>query len=53
MPRPKQPLSPWGIAAFILLGLTISLWIWTGEWKWALTGLIAIIVCAVCDAGSK
>jgi hypothetical protein len=32
---------------FVLLAAGLTATLWLGEWRWAVTGLVALLVCAV------
>jgi len=45
--RPLHPLGAMGVAA---VGAGLLAWLWLGEWRWAVTGLVALVVAAAVGA---
>lgn len=39
--------------AIALVALGALAWLWTGEWRWALTGLVAAVVASVIGAAAS
>lgn len=48
-PDPK-PLQPLGFAATAVLAAGVLACLWTGEWRWAVTGLVLGLVLAAAGA---
>lgn len=46
----QQPIALAVKVGFVLLALGCLAWLWTGEWRWAVTGLVALLVGAVVGA---
>ncbi len=42
-PRPMHPLAAVGLA---LVAAGVLVWIWTGDWRWAATGAVLLLVLA-------
>lgn len=40
----------WRIVAMTLLMAGVAAWVWTSDWRWAVTGLALAIVAAMFDA---
>lgn len=49
-PKENKALSPVGAAGFAALILGLIAWLWTGEWRWAVTGVAVLLICAVAGA---
>lgn len=43
-PPATHPLVAVGIA---LLAAGLTAWAWLGDWRWSITGLAALLICAV------
>jgi hypothetical protein len=43
----KKPLHPIGAVGLVLFVLGLLAWLWLGEWKWAVTGLVLFFTAAV------
>ncbi|HEY3482625.1 MAG TPA: hypothetical protein VGL02_27380 [Streptomyces sp.] len=41
---PRKPLHPLGAAGLILFAVGLTAWAWTGNWRWAITGVAALLV---------
>lgn len=46
----KQPLHPLAAAGFVALAGGLLGWLWTGEFRWAITGLVLLLVLTVVSA---
>lgn len=46
MQKTNKPLHPLGVVGLTLLAVGTVAWAWTGEWRWVVTGLGALIVLA-------
>lgn len=44
---PQRPTHPVVVAGFLLFVAGLLGWMWTGEWRWAVTGLILLLAAAV------
>jgi len=44
--RTRKPLDLEGVVAFGLLALGLLAWMWTGEWRWGVSGLLALFLLA-------
>lgn len=53
MSRPAQPIAPAVKAGFLLLALGLCAWLFTTDWRYAVAGLIALLVAAVVGAPTK
>ena len=40
----RPPTHPLVLVGFVLLGLGVIAWAWTGTWQWALAGLVFGII---------
>ena len=49
----QKPLHPIAAAGFGFLVAGLIAWLWTGEWRWALTGLAMLIASAVVAAAAE
>jgi NhaP-type Na+/H+ or K+/H+ antiporter len=47
---PAGRLEAFVVVAVALIALGGLAWLWLGEWRWALTGLVAAVVTAVAGA---
>lgn len=45
--RPPRPIHPGVALGFALLAAGLLAWLWLGDWRWAVTGLTALVVAAV------
>lgn len=45
--RRDRPVHPAVALGFALLAAGLLAWLWTGEWRHAVTGLVALVVAAV------
>lgn len=50
MTADRKPLHPLGAAGFLALGAGLLAWLWLGEWRWAVTGLVLLVVLAAVGA---
>ena len=42
--EPEQDDTPpnfWGVAAILVIVAGLGAWLWLGEWRWAVTGVLA------------
>lgn len=46
----RPPLHPAGALGFIALAAGLVAWLWTGEWRWAATGLAILLAAALVGA---
>lgn len=46
----RKPLHPAAALGFIALTAGLCAWLWTGEWRWAVTGLAALLTGAIVGA---
>ena len=46
----RKPLHPLGAVGLIAFAAVLLAWAWIGEWRWAVTGVAALIVLAVVGA---
>ena len=46
MNQPKPSTHPVTLAGPILLAIGLVVWAWTGDWRWAATGLALLIAAA-------
>lgn len=53
MPNQQKPIHPIAAAGFGFLTAGLLAWLWTGEWRWALTGLAILIASAVAAAAAE
>jgi len=49
----KRPLHPAVAAGFAALAAGVLAWVWLGEWRWALTGFVVLLVSAVVSTVRK
>lgn len=47
MSSDRRPLHPVAAIALVLIPLGLLAWLWTGDWKWAVTGAALFFVAAV------
>ena len=50
MTADRKPLHPLAATGFICLAAGITAWAWTGDWRWVVTGLCALLVFGVVGA---
>lgn len=48
--HPTRPLPPLGALAVASLAAGLLAWLWLGEWRWAATGLVALLVLVAASA---
>ena len=48
--QPSQPLHPLVAVGVLVLIAGLAAWIWTGEWRWAATGVLLLLLSAVAVA---
>lgn len=46
----KRPLHPLGAAGLALFLAGLGAWLWLGEWRWALSGFLLMLVLAIVGA---
>ncbi len=46
----RKPLDPALILGLLALLAGLLAWVWLGDWRWAATGLAALLACAVLGA---
>jgi uncharacterized membrane protein YjjP (DUF1212 family) len=44
--HPRKPLHPLGAAGLVALAAGLLAWLWLGEWRWAVTGFVVLVVAA-------
>lgn len=49
----QKPLHPSVATGFGFLTAGLLSWLWTGEWRWAVTGLAILIASAVVAAAAS
>lgn len=47
MPRKRKPLGQLDVLGAFLFFAGMAAWAWLGDWRWALTGTIALLFCFV------
>lgn len=50
VPRPRDPMSPFVAAGFVLVVAGVLAWMWLGEWRYVATGVALFVVCAAIGA---
>lgn len=50
MTTSRPPLHPLGALGFIALTAGLVAWLWTEEWRWAVTGLAVLLALAIVGA---
>ncbi|GGM75710.1 hypothetical protein GCM10012275_53010 [Longimycelium tulufanense] len=48
--KSKPTLHPVGAVGLVLLVGGLAAWLWVGEWRWTLTGLLAFLSAAIVGA---
>lgn len=48
--KPSKPLHPLGAVGLLVLAAGLLAWLWLGEWRWAVTGLVALVALAAVGA---
>lgn len=48
--KPKQYVHPVSQVGSLLALAGLAAWIWTGEWKWAATGLLLLLGAGIAGA---
>jgi hypothetical protein len=51
--RPAQPITLGVKIGFVLLAVGVTAWLFLGDWRYAVAGLIALVVAAVVGAPGK
>lgn len=47
MSAPERAVHPLVAAGFAVLVASLLAWVWLGEWRWAVTGLLVLLISAV------
>ena len=53
MTKPVQPISLTVKVGFLLLSVGLALWLFVGDWRYAVAGLIMLLVSAVVGAPTR
>ena len=48
--RESKPLHPLGAVGLVALAAGLLAWLWLGDWRWAVTGLVALVALAAIGA---
>ena len=48
---PRPPTHPVLVAGYLLLVGGLLGWLWTGEWRWAVTGVVLLLAAAIVYGG--
>lgn len=48
--KERKPLHPLAGVGFALFATGLLAWLWLNEWRWAVTGLVAMLVLVVASA---
>lgn len=46
----KTSMHPLLLAGIACLAAGLVAWLWTGEWRWAVTGIVAFLVLGIASA---